>query len=78
MSADNTAFLDITGEVCPMTLVRVRVALDEVGPGGVLRIRMAPGEPAASIPRVLKDEGHELLAMERQGDAFSVTVRKRP
>ncbi len=78
MSAESAAILDITGEVCPMTLVRVRMALDEVGPGGVLRILMAAGEPVASIPRTLKDEGHELLAVERRGDAFSVTVRKRP
>ncbi len=77
MSAENGAFLDITGDVCPMTLVRVRMALDKVEPGGVLRILMASGEPVASIPRTLKDEGHEVLGLDREGDAFSVTVRKK-
>ncbi len=75
--AENETLLDITGDVCPMTLVRVRMALDKLTGGSVLRILMAGGEPVASIPRTLRDEGHEVLAVERQGDAFAVTVRKR-
>lgn len=70
--------LDITGDVCPMTLVRVRMALDKVAPGGVLRIQMAPGEPVASIPRTLRDEGHELVCLERAGDHFEAAFRKKP
>ncbi|GAB4274215.1 MAG: sulfurtransferase TusA family protein [Deferrisomatales bacterium] len=72
-----TQWLDITGDVCPMTLVRVRMALDRVTSGGTLTILMAGGEPVASIPRALKEEGHEVTALERQGEAFRVTVRKK-
>ncbi|MDW7711710.1 MAG: sulfurtransferase TusA family protein [Deferrisomatales bacterium] len=68
--------LDITGDVCPMTLVRVRMALDTVAPGGVLRVRMAAGEPVASIPRTLRDEGHGLLSLERVGEHFEAVFRK--
>ncbi len=74
---ENETVLDITGDVCPMTLVRVRMAMDKVPPGGLLRILMASGEPVASIPRTLREEGHEVLGIERQGDAFSVRVRKK-
>ncbi|MEW6490239.1 MAG: sulfurtransferase TusA family protein [Thermodesulfobacteriota bacterium] len=70
--------LDITGDVCPMTLVRVRMALDKVAPGGVLRIKMAAGEPVASIPRTLRDEGHELVSLERSGEHFEASFRKKP
>jgi tRNA 2-thiouridine synthesizing protein A len=69
--------LDITQDVCPMTLVRVRMAMDRVKPGETLKIAMASGEPVTSIPRTLREEGHELLAVEKAGDAFEVTVRKR-
>ena len=75
--ANDETLLDITGDVCPMTLVRVRMAMDRVAPGGTLRILMAAGEPVASIPRTLREEGHEVLAVERRGEAFSVTVRKK-
>lgn len=72
------ALLDITGDVCPMTLVRVRMAMDRVGPGETLKIRMASGEPITSIPRTLRDEGHEVLAVDKtEGDVFDVTVRKK-
>ncbi|NOY45139.1 MAG: sulfurtransferase TusA family protein, partial [Deltaproteobacteria bacterium] len=37
--------LDITGDVCPMTMVRVRMGLEQVEPGGELEILMAAGEP---------------------------------
>ncbi len=71
------ALLDITGDVCPMTLVRVRMEMDRLAPGATLTIRMASGEPVASIPRTLRDEGHELLGVERNGAAFDVSVRKK-
>lgn len=69
--------LDITGDVCPMTLVRVRMALDKVAPGAVLKVKMAAGEPVASIPRTLRGEGHELLCLERVGDHFEAAFRKK-
>ncbi|MBI5016249.1 MAG: sulfurtransferase TusA family protein [Deltaproteobacteria bacterium] len=67
--------LDITGDVCPMTLVRVRMALGHVAPGGTLRVKMAAGEPVSSIPRTLRDEGHEIVSVEKTGEAFDVTFR---
>ncbi|WP_025322082.1 sulfurtransferase TusA family protein [Deferrisoma camini] len=69
--------LDITGDVCPMTMVRVRMGLEQVEPGGELEILMAAGEPVTSIPRMLRDEGHEILAVERDGEAFRLRVRKK-
>ena len=78
MSEPTPLDLDITGDVCPMTLVRVRMALDRVAPGGTLRVKMSSGEPISSIPRTLRDEGHEVLSVEREGESFRVTFRKKP
>ncbi len=74
---DEPAFLDITGDVCPMNLVRVRMAMDRLPPGATIRIRMASGEPVGSIPRTLRDEGHELLGVEPIDGSFDVSVRKK-
>jgi len=35
--------IDITGEVCPMTFVRTKLALERMHAGEVLRVRRAPG-----------------------------------
>jgi tRNA 2-thiouridine synthesizing protein A len=77
MADSKTVELDITGDVCPMTLVRVRMALDRVAPGGELRVKMAGGEPVSSIPRTLRDEGHQVLSVEKDQDAFNVLFRKK-
>lgn len=59
-----------------MTMVRVRLALDRIAPGGLLAIRLAGGEPVASIPRALREEGHELVSVGRVGEHFEVVIRK--
>jgi TusA-related sulfurtransferase len=62
------AQIDVTGEVCPMTLVYVKVALEELASGGVLNIRLNDGEPAQNLPKSLALEGHEILKLNDNGD----------
>jgi TusA-related sulfurtransferase len=77
MAEQESFDLDISGDVCPMTLVRVRMAFDRVPAGETFSVKMASGEPVSSIPRTLKDEGHQVLAVARSGEGFIVTVRKK-
>ena len=39
------AVVDITDVVCPITFVKVKVALEELKNGQVLAVRMKDGEP---------------------------------
>ena len=43
--------LDITGEVCPMTFVRVKLKLQTLPPGSFLAVRLRAGEPLFNVPR---------------------------
>lgn len=71
------AFVDITDVICPITFVKVKVALAEIDDGQLLEIRMNDGEPLQNVPRSLKDEGHLVTAVERRADGtFTVVVRK--
>jgi TusA-related sulfurtransferase len=71
------AELDITGVTCPMTLVQIKVALEELSPGEVLAIRLNDGEPVENLPRSLKDEGHRVLKLRGNPDGtFQLLVRK--
>ncbi len=78
MSAENiAAFVDITDVICPITFVKVKVALEDIDAGELLAIRMNDGEPVRNVPRSLKDEGHLVAAVERRVDGtFTVLVRK--
>ncbi len=69
--------LDITGEICPMTFVRTRLALDRMAPGAVLAVRLRGEEPLANVPRTAEEQGHAVLAVIPEPDgAARVLIRK--
>ena len=49
--------LDITAEVCPMTFVRTRLALDRMAPGQILLVRLRGEEPLRNVPRTAREQG---------------------
>lgn len=70
--------LDITAEVCPMTFVRTKLALETLEIGQVLNIRLRDGEPRHNIPRAVRDHGHEILSLQPiENDLFELVIRKR-
>ena len=69
--------VDITDVKCPITFVKAKVALDELDDGQILQIHINDGEPIKNVPRSLKEEGHEILGLEDNGDGtFELYVRK--
>ena len=75
MKADD--FLDITDVVCPITFVKVKVALEELDDGQILEVRLNEGEPIQNVPRSLKDEGHKILSLDDLGNGtFTLLVKK--
>jgi TusA-related sulfurtransferase len=70
--------LDITDEVCPMTFVRTKLALEQMAIGQILNIRLRDGEPVHNVPRAVRDHGHEVLSLAPlPGGLFQLVVRKR-
>ena len=69
--------VDITDKVCPLTFVKAKVAIDELEDGEVIAIRMNDGEPVQNVPRSIKEEGHQILKLEDNGDdTFTLIVKK--
>jgi TusA-related sulfurtransferase len=64
--------LDITGETCPMTFVRTRLALDRMPSGQVLLVHLKGQEPLQNIPRTAQEQGHEVLALREQADGSAL------
>ncbi len=59
MAAD--AVLDVTADVCPMTFVRTRLALDRMAPGATLLVLAKGAEPLANIQATARAQGHRVL-----------------
>ncbi len=69
--------IDITAELCPMTMVRTRLALDRMAPGQVLAVRLRGAEPAENVPRAAAALGHEVLSREADPDGTVVLLLRR-
>lgn len=54
-----SAQLDLRGVGCPMNLVRVKLALEDLGPGDRLEVVLDPGEGLENVPRSVRAAGHE-------------------
>ncbi len=70
-------FVDVTDVVCPVTFVKTKVALEELDDGQILQVHINGGEPVQNVPRSVRDEGHEVLKLDDNGDGtFELYIRK--
>lgn len=56
--------IDITEEVCPLTFVKAKLAVERMAPGDVLEIRLKGAEPLENVPRSMRELGHAILSLE--------------
>jgi TusA-related sulfurtransferase len=73
---DGDVFKDLRGTVCPMNFVKVKVALSKMSVGQTLKVLLDDGEPIENVPRSVKVQGHEVVAVENEGDHWSAVIRK--
>ena len=70
-------FVDITDKVCPLTFVKVKATLEELEIGQVLAVRMNDGEPVQNVPRSMKDDGQQVLKLQKNDDGtYTMYVKK--
>jgi tRNA 2-thiouridine synthesizing protein A len=74
---DITKEIDITRDVCPMTFVRTRLALDKMMPGETLLVRLKGAEPLRNVPRTATEQGHDVLSLETDSDGISRLLIRR-
>jgi tRNA 2-thiouridine synthesizing protein A len=75
MAADRT--LDITGEVCPMTFVHTRLALDRLLSGQTLLVLLRGEEPVRNVPATATNQGHAILSQQTGGDGITRLLLRR-
>jgi TusA-related sulfurtransferase len=71
--------LDLSRELCPMTFVRTKLALDRLSAGDRLAVLLGSAEAAVNVPRAAAEQGYRVLGVEALGDGLvRVTLAPRP
>ena len=69
--------LDIRGQVCPMTFVRAKLAIERMALGEVLEILVDHRSASVNVPRSMEHEGQAVLGVEQTGEGqWRICVRK--
>ena len=69
--------LNLEGVVCPLNFVKTKLRLEEMKEGEILEVILDGGEPIKNVPRSVKDEGHEILKVEKIDNRWKVLIRKQ-
>lgn len=75
--APPAAVLDITGEICPMTYVRTRLALDGLPPGARLLVLLKGDDPRINVAANARRQGHQVLSCEDGPDGITRLLLQR-
>jgi TusA-related sulfurtransferase len=68
--------IDVTQEHCPMTFVKVKLALSGLTSGERLDVLLAPGEPLENIPESAREEGHRVIEIREENGNYHVIIEK--
>ena len=75
------AVVDLSGEVCPFTFVRAKLALEALPIGGTLRVIVDDEAASRNVPRSAAAWGQEILGVhplaDRPGPAWAIDLRRR-
>jgi TusA-related sulfurtransferase len=77
-----TYFIDITGDVCPLTFVKTKLLLERMPVGAVATVRLKGVQPLDNVPRSVRAHGHEVISLEPEtGEAdprqpYILTIRR--
>ncbi len=70
-------YLDITGDICPITFVRTKLALERLQPGELLQVRLKGNEPLKNVPRSASEQGHAVVSLEPSDSGTHTLVLRR-
>lgn len=77
VNAKPLATVDITREVCPLTYVRTKLALERLTPGDRLEVLLRGDEPVRNVPRSAREEGHAVVSLDARDDgSFRLVIEK--
>ena len=68
---------DLKGVACPINYVKTKLELEELEVGQVLEVLLDDGEPILNVPRSAKEDGHQILEVNKVDNYYSVLIQKK-
>lgn len=68
--------LNLEGITCPNNFVKAKLKLEEMEQGAILEVILDDGEPIKNVPRAVKEEGHEILKVEKLDNKWRLLIKK--
>jgi len=68
--------LNLESVSCPNNFVKTKLKLEDMEQGQILEIILDDGEPVKNVPRAVKEEGHEILKVEKIDDKWKLLIKK--
>lgn len=72
----SNAQLDLRGVMCPINFVKTKLKLETLEAGEVLELVLDSGEPIQNVPKSIKEEGHKILEVKKEGEHFRLKIQK--
>ena len=69
--------LDLRGVICPMNFVKTKLKIEEMAIGEILEVILDDGEPVRNVPRSVKEEGHQIIQVEKLENAFRLLIKRK-
>tara|TARA_B100000315_G_scaffold190081_1_gene180066 strand:- start:6510 stop:8888 length:2379 start_codon:yes stop_codon:yes gene_type:complete len=74
----NGRLLDLKGVKCPFNYVKAKLQLETMETGDLIELFLDDGEPIKNVPNSLKNDGQEILEMEKTGTGhYRLLVKKK-
>ena len=71
-----TTELDATGLKCPLPVLRAKKRLKDVAGGGTMRVLATDPDAVRDFEAFCAETGHVFLDWSRDGEVFTITIRK--
>lgn len=68
--------LDLKGTPCPINYVKAKLYLENLKIGDIVSIYLDEGEPINNVPKSLKNDGQEIIKIEKKDNFYEVIVKK--
>jgi tRNA 2-thiouridine synthesizing protein A len=68
--------IDCRGTYCPMPIIRLRQAIDDVEVGAIIQLLATDPASANDMPAFASNTGHELLSATEANGVFEYLFRK--
>lgn len=68
--------LDLRGVMCPINFVKTKLKLEAMESGEILEVILDSGDPIQNVPKSIKEEGHKIVEVKKEGDFFRLKVQR--